>query len=330
MAARSQLPPDPADVLLADVASLVRAATGLDGAVSLALDEPLATLGLDSLALVNAVAAVETAFGRELPDSLWEDRRVSRSRASRRPSPDRREARRSPRPRLSCRPPPASTRASRAASAAACSSSSTALPVARRRTCSTVRPSVRTGHAPRGRASCSSASSAAFSPRSHCRRVSPWPATTASPTQRSPACGPQRKPGACTRTCGATSRTACTAWRRGSTGASWLRPDRAHGSRGCRDAPRNLLWSRPLRAPGLAWPRHRPGAARGSLRSARELGFVRQARVVRERNRPMIAAATQMLGFAVAGRAERRRAARPRDLDVAEARVRCAGARLYV
>ena len=75
MAARSQLPRDPADALLADVASLVRAATGLDGAVSLALDEPLATLGLDSLALVNAVAAVETAFGRELPDSLWEDRR---------------------------------------------------------------------------------------------------------------------------------------------------------------------------------------------------------------------------------------------------------------
>ena len=42
-----------------------------------------------------------------------------------------------------------------------------------------------------------------------------------------------------------------------------------------------------------------------SLPYARELGFSRQATIVLERNRPMIAAATQMLGFAVAGRAER-------------------------
>jgi GNAT superfamily N-acetyltransferase len=42
-----------------------------------------------------------------------------------------------------------------------------------------------------------------------------------------------------------------------------------------------------------------------SLPYTRELGFTRQATIVLERNRPMIAAATQILGFAVTGRAER-------------------------
>jgi GNAT superfamily N-acetyltransferase len=42
-----------------------------------------------------------------------------------------------------------------------------------------------------------------------------------------------------------------------------------------------------------------------SLPYTRELGFTRQATVVLERNQPMIAIATQVLGFAVTGRAER-------------------------
>jgi GNAT superfamily N-acetyltransferase len=47
------------------------------------------------------------------------------------------------------------------------------------------------------------------------------------------------------------------------------------------------------------------GLLAASLAYTRDLGFSRQATIVLERNRPMIAAATQLLGFAVAGRAER-------------------------
>ncbi len=42
-----------------------------------------------------------------------------------------------------------------------------------------------------------------------------------------------------------------------------------------------------------------------SLWHTRELGFQRQATIVSERNRPLIATATQVLGFVVTGRAER-------------------------
>jgi GNAT superfamily N-acetyltransferase len=47
------------------------------------------------------------------------------------------------------------------------------------------------------------------------------------------------------------------------------------------------------------------GLLAGSLQHARDLGFRRHATIVLERNRPMIAAATQVLGFAVTARAER-------------------------
>jgi GNAT superfamily N-acetyltransferase len=75
MAARPHPRPDPAPALIDEVAVVVRRATALGDARSLVVDEPLGALGLDSLALVNAVAAVEEAFSCELPDSLWEDRR---------------------------------------------------------------------------------------------------------------------------------------------------------------------------------------------------------------------------------------------------------------
>lgn len=47
------------------------------------------------------------------------------------------------------------------------------------------------------------------------------------------------------------------------------------------------------------------GLLAASLAYTRDLGFSRQATIVLERNRSMIAAATQLLGFAVAGRADR-------------------------
>jgi acyl carrier protein/GNAT superfamily N-acetyltransferase len=61
--------------LVDDVARIVHEATGIGRARVLPPEEPLGALGLDSLALVKAVAAVEGAFGCELPDELWEDRR---------------------------------------------------------------------------------------------------------------------------------------------------------------------------------------------------------------------------------------------------------------
>ena len=75
MAANLQQRSLDAEELLAEVARIVRASTAVDSTRELPAEEPLVALGLDSLALVNAVAAVEAAFGSELPDALWEDRR---------------------------------------------------------------------------------------------------------------------------------------------------------------------------------------------------------------------------------------------------------------
>jgi acyl carrier protein/GNAT superfamily N-acetyltransferase len=75
MVASMQLRAKSADEVLAEVTRIVREATGIGADRELAPAEPLGALGLDSLALVNAVAAVEAAYGRELPDALWEDRR---------------------------------------------------------------------------------------------------------------------------------------------------------------------------------------------------------------------------------------------------------------
>jgi GNAT superfamily N-acetyltransferase/acyl carrier protein len=64
-----------AEAVLAEVTRIVREATGLGTARELAPEEPLGKLGLDSLAIVNVVAAVEARYARELPDALWDDRR---------------------------------------------------------------------------------------------------------------------------------------------------------------------------------------------------------------------------------------------------------------
>ena len=75
MAAKAQESALSADEVLAEVTRIVRDATAVGATRELPPDQPLVALGLDSLALVNAVAAVEAAFGSELPDALWEDRR---------------------------------------------------------------------------------------------------------------------------------------------------------------------------------------------------------------------------------------------------------------
>jgi len=64
-----------AEEVVAEVARIVREASGIGDSRVLTAEEPLAALGLDSLAIVNVVAAVEATYGRELPDALWDDRR---------------------------------------------------------------------------------------------------------------------------------------------------------------------------------------------------------------------------------------------------------------
>src|SRR3954471_6286710 len=64
-----------AEDVLAEVTRVVREASGVGGARDLPPEEPLSALGLDSLAIVNVVAAVEGRYARELPDGLWKDRR---------------------------------------------------------------------------------------------------------------------------------------------------------------------------------------------------------------------------------------------------------------
>lgn len=75
MVASVQRRAESAEELIAEVTRIVREASGVGAARELPSDEPLGVLGLDSLAIVNAVAAVEGRFGLELPDALWDDRR---------------------------------------------------------------------------------------------------------------------------------------------------------------------------------------------------------------------------------------------------------------
>jgi GNAT superfamily N-acetyltransferase/acyl carrier protein len=66
---------DAVERVVAEVTRVVREATGVGDARELPREEPLGALGLDSLALVNVVSAVEARYGRELPDTLWDGRR---------------------------------------------------------------------------------------------------------------------------------------------------------------------------------------------------------------------------------------------------------------
>jgi acyl carrier protein/GNAT superfamily N-acetyltransferase len=75
MAASVHLHAKSAGGVVAEVSRIVREATGIGDSRELAPEESLAALGLDSLAIVNVVAAVEARYGRELADALWADRR---------------------------------------------------------------------------------------------------------------------------------------------------------------------------------------------------------------------------------------------------------------
>jgi acyl carrier protein/GNAT superfamily N-acetyltransferase len=75
MVASTQLRADSAEQVVAEVTRIVCEATNVAAGRELPPEEPLSALGLDSLALVKVVAAVEARYGRELPDTLWDGRR---------------------------------------------------------------------------------------------------------------------------------------------------------------------------------------------------------------------------------------------------------------
>ena len=98
-----------------------------------------------------------------------------------------------------------------------------------------------------------------------------------------------------------------SAWQPGRTSASSPTTCSARGLGGRDGVERDVLRPQPVRARARSRGRGIGLALlAASLPYTRELGFTRQATIVLERNRPMIAAATQMLGFAVTGHAERR------------------------
>ena len=322
MVASVQRRAESADELVAEVTRIVREATGVGAARELPPEEPLGALGLDSLAIVNVVAAVEGRFARELPDALWEDRRGI-SIASLAAAVGQCGVR--PRRAAPARPSPArpSSRASRASSGSSCNS--------------------------RG------AAREAASPPAHCTArviVAHW--LRAQPALRRPHARPRRRPARCPAARGPHDRALRRRLRRAAgrdldedAGRTHAQPTSDGACRaasiclaaweGERIVAYDLLGptarrtSPPRPAPASASICTSAAKSRGrgiglallaaSLPYTRDLGFSRQATIVLERNRPMIAAATQLLGFS--GRRPRRaqRAARSGALELAAARI---------
>lgn len=306
MAATAQPRALSAEEVLAEVTRIVRAATAVGSMRELPPEQLLVALGLDSLALVNAVAAVEAAFGSELPDALWEDRRGV-SLAS-----------------LAAAVVSVVPSAPAVALAAAPVSSPSEQPGNSR-----VEPLILRLEAsgPGGRAAAGALQRAVILAQwARARRPCvilardltgelphfPLPSgVTVAPYD-----GASDEPLAGMWTKTQATRTRADLRRRMDAGihclAAWeggrivaydmLAPS---GAEDVTMSPGtcfglNLYERRESRGRGIGL-----GLLAASLPYARDLGFSRQATIVLERNRPMIAAATQMLGFEVAARAER-------------------------
>jgi GNAT superfamily N-acetyltransferase/acyl carrier protein len=307
MAARSQQPPDAADALVAEVAVVVRRAIGIDDTRSLPVDEPLGALGLDSLSLVSAVVAVEEAFACELRHSVWEDRRgisiatlaeavdaapVTPSGSSQ-PSPAR---------GVSDRDQPGFSRLERvflrleehgAASRSAAHAVQRALIAAHRlhsRQTFLVLERELSGRLPQI-AVPAGISIAPYDGVSEAPLGGIW---TGTQTRRLEAHRQRRRHD---------GMHCLAAWENGRIVAfDLLAPTGAED-----------IATRPGTCLGAGLYERRAPRGRGiglallsaSLPYARDLGYARQATIVLERNLPVIAAATQLLGFAVTNRAER-------------------------
>ena len=283
----------------------MREASGVDAARELPPEEPLGALGLDSLAIVNAVAAVEGRFGRELPDALWDDRRGISHREPRRCSRAC-GVRASPSGTGRPSPPYPSSRASRASSVSSSNSRGAAREA--RVAAGALHRTVIVAHWLRANQPCVVLTRDLDGdlPMSRCPRASRSPPTTALPTSRWQASGRGRKHRACAPISDGACREASIAWRPGRASAS--SPTTCSGRSGAED-----VTTSPGTCFGLNLYERREARGRGiglallaaSLPYTRDLGFARQATIVLERNRPMIAAATQRLGFTVSGSADR-------------------------
>jgi GNAT superfamily N-acetyltransferase len=267
------------------------------------VEEPLASLGLDSLAVVSAVAAVEAAYGRELPDALWEDRRgisIAGIAAlvsalplggARAPAGPAAAAEHPGAPRGESRFVQLESRgiAGRAAAAALHRGAVAAHWARAHQPCVILARDLAADlpdvPLPPG------VTIAAYDGVSEEPLAGIWTATQAarlrSRLRRHMDAG-----------------ILClAAWEDGRIVAyDLLGP---HGAEDVTTSPGtcfglNLYERREARGRGIGL-----GLLAASLPYTRDRGFARQATIVLERNRPMIAAATQLLGFAVAGRAER-------------------------
>jgi GNAT superfamily N-acetyltransferase/acyl carrier protein len=304
MVASTQRRAGSANEVLAEVARIVRAATGMGPSRDLPPEEPLGSLGLDSLALANAVAAVEAAYGRELPDALWEDRRgISiASLAAAVASAGVGKATGDPGPVSSATEQPGVSRAE------ALFLQLEARGAAGRSAAGALHRAVILAHWARAHQPCLVLARELVGdlpeiPLPSGVTVAPYDGASDEPLA-----------GIWTKTQGARMRAhlgrrmdagilCLAAWEGGRIIAyDLLGPS---GSEDVTTSPGtcfglNLYERRESRGRGVGL-----GLLAASLAYTRELGFSRQATIVLERNRPMIAAATQLLGFRVAGRAER-------------------------
>lgn len=305
MVVRSPERPSGAEALLLDVTRIVRQATGVDTARALPPDEPLGALGLDSLALVNAVAAVEGAYGCELPDELWEDRRgisIASLAAALAEAPGSEAAVPAPAPVPATGEQPGVSRSERLFLRLE------ERGAAGRVAAGALHGAVIGAHWARSRQPCvvlvrDLAGDLPSIPLPGGVTIAPFDGLSDEPLR-----------GIWTKT--QAPRMRAHLRRRMEAGiiclAAWEKERIVAydllGPSGAEDVSTsagtcfglNLYERRSSRGRGIGL-----ALLAASLPYTRDLGFTRQATIVLERNRPMIAAATQMLGFAVTGRAER-------------------------
>jgi len=305
MVASTQLRADSAEEVLAEVTRVVRGATGIDPARELPPEEPMGALGLDSLALVNAVAAVEAAFGSELPDALWEDRRgISIARLAAAVAV----------PSTGAPGTPHRASATTAAEQPGVSRAELlflqleARGAAGRAAARALHRAIILAHWARARQPCvilarDLAGELPDVPLPHGVTVAPYDGVSDEPLAGIWTASQAARMRAHLRRRMNAGILCLAAWESGRIVAyDLLGPD---GAEDVTTSPGtcfglNLYERRESRGRGIG-----VGLLAASLSYTRDLGFARQATIVLERNRPMIVATTQMLGFAVAGRAER-------------------------
>ena len=306
MVASTQLRANSAEQVVAEVTRIVREATGVGAGRELPPEERLGALGFDSLALVKVVAAVEARYGRELPDTLWDGRRgisiAGLAEAVAAAGGDPAVPGGAPAPAAGPHEQPGVSRGERVflrleargatgrAAAGVLHRTAILAHWARARQPCVVLSRDLTAELPEI-ALPAGVTVAAYDGASDEPLDGIWPGTQAARMRTHL----RRRMDA--------GILCLAAWESGRIVAYDLL-----GPAGAED-----VTTSPGTCFGLNLYERRESRGRGiglallaaSLSYTRELGFARQATIVLERNRPMIAAATQLLGFTVCGRAER-------------------------